>query len=568
MEIDLALLLGACDGGEPTLYVDLKTDLVPGRQFFGIRTSVRYPGAGPDGEPITTEDVFAMAGEDFLAGQRVAELDGLPRSPLAARVSLLGPTGEIVASREVIVELDGDYAVTMLITGSCQGVVCPSEGDDPNHTSCLGGRCVDPRCTPETPELCDELGCSADADCSSPVSCGQGVCIDFTCFVRIDDARCPAGKVCDPSEGCVIAPNTDGGPGCPATETSCVDGLDDDCDGAIDCADSDCATMACDDASVCTTGDTCQADGSCSGAAIDCDDGNPCTDDTCDPTRGCVQTQNTAACDDGFWCNGADTCRDGMCQDHASPPCAAFCNESAMACEECAGDADCGSVSYGSWGACGGFGGTCDESGTQSRSVMTPRCVSGSCTVDTSSESRSCARDTENDSCGSTTYGSWGSCGGYSNACDTTGTQSRTRTRRLCRSGSCANVNNDESRSCSRSGSNGTGCGSGRVCCSGSCVSITTNTRCGACNVNCSAQGFTCVNNGAGGYSCRGCFSNLQCQSILNSASTCWDTTAPPAYCECQCPTNGVCVNGGCGSNFFCHDCPGHNFCSPTGGSC
>ena len=47
---------------------------------------------------------------------------------------------------------------------------------------------------------------------------------------------------------------------------------------------------------------------SCIGQESDCDDENPCTDDTCDPTIGCVHTPNTEACDDGNVCTDADIC--------------------------------------------------------------------------------------------------------------------------------------------------------------------------------------------------------------------------------------------------------------------
>jgi hypothetical protein len=52
--------------------------------------------------------------------------------------------------------------------------------------------------------------------------------------------------------------------------------------------------------------------------AADCDDGNPCTDDSCGPT-GCVHTNNTASCDDGNPCTVGDTCSGGSCLPGTSP---------------------------------------------------------------------------------------------------------------------------------------------------------------------------------------------------------------------------------------------------------
>jgi hypothetical protein len=99
-------------------------------------------------------------------------------------------------------------------------------------------------------------------------------------------------------------------------------------------------TAPCDDGNGCTTNDTCQ-NGACvgtpvqcggdqcnpigcvsetstaflcvPGAPLNCDDGNPCTTDTCDPTLGCQHTFNTAACDDGNPCTTGDVCSNGVC---------------------------------------------------------------------------------------------------------------------------------------------------------------------------------------------------------------------------------------------------------------
>jgi hypothetical protein len=48
------------------------------------------------------------------------------------------------------------------------------------------------------------------------------------------------------------------------------------------------------DASPCTTEDTCAAGQCVRSASLNCDDGNVCTDDSCDPASGCAYTDNTA----------------------------------------------------------------------------------------------------------------------------------------------------------------------------------------------------------------------------------------------------------------------------------
>ena len=106
----------------------------------------------------------------------------------------------------------------------------------------------------------------------------------------------------------------------------CVGGSPADCDDGEACTADSCdpATgacvhanndgLACDDGSACTDADACVG-GSCEpGAAISCDDGNPCTTDTCDSNDGCGHgDDNGAPCNDGSACTAGDTCAQGAC---------------------------------------------------------------------------------------------------------------------------------------------------------------------------------------------------------------------------------------------------------------
>jgi hypothetical protein len=105
-----------------------------------------------------------------------------------------------------------------------------------------------------------------------------------------------------------------------------------DCDDGNVCTDDSCTpetgcvhtanSKPCDDGNACTTGDVC-ADGSCtSGTPKNCDDGNVCTDDSCTPATGCVYTANSKPCDDGDVCTTGDVCADNECK----PGTAVVCN--------------------------------------------------------------------------------------------------------------------------------------------------------------------------------------------------------------------------------------------------
>ena len=146
----------------------------------------------------------------------------------------------------------------------------------------------------------------------------------------IDAGDCDDGNVCT-NDACV-------GNVCQYTNNSspCSDGLY--CNGTDTCRAGTCSQHT---GNPCpgTECNTCQeATDSCfdpSGTACT-DDGNVCTDDTCDGAGACVHPANTAPCDDGLFCNGADTCSGGACTVHAGNPCAETeCNTCQEATDSC-----------------------------------------------------------------------------------------------------------------------------------------------------------------------------------------------------------------------------------------
>ena len=84
--------------------------------------------------------------------------------------------------------------------------------------------------------------------CDSAGACGVGY-------------FCSDAGLCHSTDGGLGAPDSGGTDGstCTSRETSCADGVDNDCDNLKDCADSDCNGLGCDDRAACTTGETCGA---------------------------------------------------------------------------------------------------------------------------------------------------------------------------------------------------------------------------------------------------------------------------------------------------------------------
>jgi len=241
-------------------------------------------------------------------------------------------------------------------TDTCASGACSVHGGDP----CAGGsECADTcdeaadacfdaggtACTedgnPCTDDVCDGAGAcghpSNAAPCDDGIFCnGADTCASGACAAHAGDPCTEAGQLCDETaETCAV-------PECTSpSDAACDDGnacTDDSCDVAGGTCQHTNNTAACSDGDACTTGDTCGG-GSCQGGVpLVCDDDNGCTDDTCDPASGCIFSDNTSPCDDGIFCNGADTCASGACTVHVGDPCvggpecADQCNEAADGC--------------------------------------------------------------------------------------------------------------------------------------------------------------------------------------------------------------------------------------------
>jgi concanavalin A-like lectin/glucanase superfamily protein/slime mold repeat-containing protein len=102
------------------------------------------------------------------------------------------------------------------------------------------------------------------------------------------------------------------------------------CNGNEECLDAD----QCNGAETCTGG-ICQP-----GTALNCDDADACTIDTCDPTDGCQHAALT--CDDGVACT-ADSCDPGLgCQHLSACAPGTMCDAGSGLCvSRCAAAADC-----------------------------------------------------------------------------------------------------------------------------------------------------------------------------------------------------------------------------------
>ncbi len=227
---------------------------------------------------------------------------------------------------------DGDACTTQ---DACGGGKCEGKPTDPKVLCNDDNPCTQDSCA--TKQGCTHLNntaaCNDGNGCTTGDVCSGGKCASGTntcacnstadCGGKEDGNFCNGTLFCDKS----ALPYQ-----CKVNPTTVVT-----CEGSGDnaCRQNQCQVntgkctyawlnegKACDaDGSVCTTTDVC-ASGLCKpGATLGCDDGNACTNDSCDSSVGCKHVNANAACSDGNACTVGDLCQAGACASGPATTC-------------------------------------------------------------------------------------------------------------------------------------------------------------------------------------------------------------------------------------------------------
>ena len=208
---------------------------------------------------------------------------------------------------------DGNGCTTNTCDGAngCQTVKLDGVPCDADASVCTeGDACVDGACLPGTSKDCgDDNPCTIDA-CDPAAGCTQ---------TDDDGAPCEDGDACTLGDLCAAGACVGGAAKLCPTGKPCVVATCEPSSG--DCVPADKADgTPCSDGDACTLADACTA-GTCTGAFANCDDGNVCTNDSCDAADGCIHLANQATCTDGSACTVGDACADKQCVPGAPPSC-------------------------------------------------------------------------------------------------------------------------------------------------------------------------------------------------------------------------------------------------------
>ena len=320
------------------------------------------------------------------AGKRVCKQDGLTdcdaQTPMVETCN--GLDDECDGETDEPALVDGDY------------VNLCDDGNDCTQDKCLGadgcaneilevGDCSDGNpCT--VADHCALGNCVGDpVECDDDNPCTDNVCTDTGgCEYPVNE------EFCDDGDPCTVADHCDDG-SCVGVSVPCDCQTDEDCAGELDdgnlcngtlkcdldnwpyhcvvdqgtviscpepqgvdafCLASACETssgdcslvaahegLLCDNGDACSVNDKCQAGVCVAGPAVNCNDGNVCTDDSCNPESGCLHAHNQAPCTDGDVCTTQDQCQEGACV--AGEPLVCDDGDVCTGLESCDGTAGC-----------------------------------------------------------------------------------------------------------------------------------------------------------------------------------------------------------------------------------
>ena len=299
-----------------------------------------------DGNPCTSDGCAPSSGCVFLADPKAKCSDGNP-------CSQGDHCGSGVCQGKSALQCDDGNPCTSdgcSVEAGCVHAVAAGPCDDGNPCtaadSCAAGKCKGGNAllcndgNPCTTDTCTaNAGCAYSASagtcddgnaCTTGEACAKGQCAGGKGVVCSDGNVCTLDS-CNSAQGCTFTvANTpcNDGDACTVAETcaggKCGGGKAVVCDDQNPCTAETCAPQLgctakaanalCSDGSACTLDDQCVGGSCVGGKQLPCNDNNPCTNDDCQPQKGCFVQPNTAPCNDGDACTSDDVCKAATCK--------------------------------------------------------------------------------------------------------------------------------------------------------------------------------------------------------------------------------------------------------------
>ena len=318
-----------------------------------------------DGVSTDTDEVLASDGVALgqaLAHVEATDFTGQPEFAGCVPIDVVEPltTVTIVLQKANVFDCsdpeteDGarcDDGLLCTVGETCDGGQCePAAPRDCTHVAdqCNAESCDEDLGCVASP-IADNTPCDDDLYCTDGDACQSGECQGSARDCLVGAALCRVVVQCDEVfDQCILAtaPNgtaCDDGDFCNGTET-CTSGFctnstgdpcagpdnDDDCQESCDetvdsCTANDPTFSACDDGFYCNGADQCVS-GACTSSGINpCpgpDGDNNCQESCNETTDSCIgNDQDGSACSDGLFCNGPETCTAGVCGGSQGDPC-------------------------------------------------------------------------------------------------------------------------------------------------------------------------------------------------------------------------------------------------------
>ncbi|MBM4372045.1 MAG: hypothetical protein FJ098_10355, partial [Deltaproteobacteria bacterium] len=292
--------LGPCDAAEPLAEIcNGQDDDCDGEADEPHLDGGVYVALCDDGNPCTGDSCDGAVGCTHVALTDVECMDG--------NVCTVGDHCEDGVCQGTLVTCDDQNPCTDDLCDGAGGCsFLPNDGDCDDEDPCtVGDQCKGSICA-GFPVACD---CQADADCAG----------------LEDGNACNGTLFCDTGElpfRCAVEPGTvplcPGPP--PGPDLLCLAAACDPVDGACGLVPAS-QDLPCDDLDACTAGERCDGGACGEGVPVNCNDGNPCTDDGCQAGTGCSHTLNNLPCNDGNACTTGDHCSLGACAGGSLLPC-------------------------------------------------------------------------------------------------------------------------------------------------------------------------------------------------------------------------------------------------------